>query len=219
MEMTQSFTQPLNLSAKAMEDYELVQQACAGSQQAYAMLMDRYRDVVYGQMMKMVGTKEDADDLVLEAFGKAFKSLHTYTPNYAFSTWLFRIATNNCIDFVRKKKYNTMSIDATGDSESKQDFSSFIRSTANDPEEKIISTQKVKKMRDVLKKLNPKYRLMLELRFFEDLSYQQIADELEIPLGTVKAQLFRAKEIIGMMMDNPDMDNNITFDIFTVTNP
>lgn len=203
-----SFSIPSNFSAKAMEDYELVQQAKAGSQRAYSVLLERYREVVFSQMVKMVNNKEDADDLVIEAFGKAFKSLDSYAPNYAFSTWLFRIATNNCIDFVRKKKFTKVPLDAAGDTDARQDFSNIIKSNLhlNDPEEKMVGAQKVRVMRDALKKLTPKYRLMIELRYFEDLSYQQIAEELEIPLGTVKAQLFRAKELISLMLDNPDLD-------------
>ena len=69
--------------------------------------MDRYRDSIYFMLLKMVNNKDDAEDLTIEAFGKAFKKLHQYTPNYAFSTWLFKIASNNCIDFIRKKKKNT----------------------------------------------------------------------------------------------------------------
>ena len=101
-----------HLSEKAMLDFKLVQKAIhEKDQQAYAKLMDRYRDSIYFMLLKMVNNKDDADDLTIEAFGKAFKNLHQYTPNYAFSTWLFKIASNNCIDFIRKKKKNMLSID------------------------------------------------------------------------------------------------------------
>src|SRR3954466_7150557 len=101
-----------NLSVKAVHAYHLIRAALDhGDQKAYAELMGRYRDSVYYMLLKMVGNKDDADDLTIEAFGKAFKRLDQYTPNFAFSTWLFKIATNNCIDFIRKKKNNTFSID------------------------------------------------------------------------------------------------------------
>lgn len=94
-----------NLSTKAVHDFKLIRLALDNSdQKAYAELMGRYRDSVYYMLLKMVNNKDDADDLTIEAFGKAFKSLHQYTPNYAFSTWLFKIASNNAIDFIRKKK-------------------------------------------------------------------------------------------------------------------
>src|SRR6187399_3638675 len=100
-----------NLSEKAQVDFKLVQLAVKGDQKSYAELMARYRDSVYFMLLKMVNNKDDADDLTIEAFGKAFKRLSQYTPNYAFSTWLFKIATNNCIDFIRRKRKNTFSLD------------------------------------------------------------------------------------------------------------
>ena len=88
-----------NLSDKAKRDYMLVRKATDGDQKAYAELLDRYRDAIYYMLLKMVNNASDAEDLTIEAFGKAFKNLNQYAPNYAFSTWLFKIATNNCIDF------------------------------------------------------------------------------------------------------------------------
>ena len=101
-----------HLSEKAQKDYELVVKATKyNDQQAFSDLMDRYKDSIYFMLLKMVNNKDDAEDLTIEAFGKAFNSLKQYTPNYAFSTWLFKIASNNCIDFLRKKKKKIMSID------------------------------------------------------------------------------------------------------------
>lgn len=195
------------LSLRAMEDYALVQQAVQhADQRAYAILMDRYRDPVFTMMYKMVHNREDADDLVLEAFGKAFRRLESYTPNFAFSTWLFKIAINNCIDFIRKRRLNLLSIDDSITSNGKQDFSGNIRAAVLDPEERYIQQQRIKLMQKVMGKLTPKYRLMLEMRYFEELSYQEIANELEIPLGTVKAQLFRAKELLYGLLIESDSD-------------
>ncbi len=185
-----------NLSARALEDFTLVKEAQSGSQSAYKILMDRYREQVYMMMFKIVKNKDDADDLVLEAFGKAFRSLDSYTPNFAFSTWLFRIATNNCIDFVRKRRLNTYSIDQNIESDSKQEFSSTLKSDNLDPEENFMYGQKIKTMQKVILQLPEKYRRILVMRYYEELSYQEIAHEEDIPLGTVKAQLFRAKELL-----------------------
>jgi RNA polymerase sigma-70 factor (ECF subfamily) len=184
-------------TATLSDDFALVESARSGNQGAYAILMDKYRDAVNALMMRMVNNREDAEDLVLEAFGKAFRRLDSYTPNFAFSTWLFRIAVNNCIDFVRKKKMQTSSIDNSMDGENGKDFSSNIKSDSLSPEESYILDQRLARMRKVMCKLPTKYRLMLELRYFEELSYQEIADDLELPLGTVKAQLFRAKELLA----------------------
>ena len=192
-----------NLSPRAQEDYNMVLKAIEGDQKAYAVLMNRYRNSIFHMMLKMVKSRDDADDLTLEAFGKAFRKLPSYAPRYAFSTWLFKIAINNCIDHIRKKKLHLLSIDDPIEPNGAHDFSSNLKSNSLDPEENFIRTQKVKLMRTVMGKLTPKYRLMIELRFFEELSYEEIANELEIPLGTVKAQLFRAKEILYTLLQKP----------------
>jgi RNA polymerase sigma factor (sigma-70 family) len=186
-----------NLSAKAVYDYNLVRRAVeGGDQKAYAELMGRYRDSVYFMLLKMVNNKDDADDLTIEAFGKAFKRLEQYTPTYAFSTWLFKIATNNCIDFIRRKKANTFSIDNPYSSSDGDEMTMELRSHGPDPEEQMIKHQKEKLMRNVVDKLKPRYRQLVEMRYFQELSYEEIAEQLDLPLGTVKAQLFRAREFL-----------------------
>jgi RNA polymerase sigma factor (sigma-70 family) len=192
-----------SLSSKALHDLKLVKLAISkGDQKAYADLMVRYRDSVYYMLLKMVGNKDDADDLTIEAFAKAFKRLDQYTPSFAFSTWLFKIATNNCIDFIRKKKNNTFSIDKTIEGADGGEMSITLRSDFLDPEEKMQKNQKVKMMHDVVDKLKPRYRQLVELRYFEELSYEEIAERLELPIGTVKAQLFRARELLLNIMKN-----------------
>ncbi|MGB3075595.1 MAG: sigma-70 family RNA polymerase sigma factor, partial [Chitinophagales bacterium] len=99
-----------NFSPRAKEDIELVQMALDGDQKAYAALMTRYKDSIYFLLLKMVHNEDDANDLTIEAFGKAFSNLAKYTPDFAFSTWLYKIALNNCIDFIRKKKVETLSL-------------------------------------------------------------------------------------------------------------
>ena len=132
-----------NLSEKAQADFKLVCLAVEqGDQKAYAELMSRYKDSIYFMLLKMVNNRDDADDLTIEAFGKAFKNLHQYTPDYAFSTWLFKIATNNCIDFIRRKRKMTFSIDKGIESESGDEMQFEIKSPLLDPEEKMIKKQK-----------------------------------------------------------------------------
>jgi RNA polymerase sigma factor (sigma-70 family) len=192
-----------NLSDKAVYDYALVRRALdKGDQKAYAELMSRYRDSVYFMLLKMVNNKDDADDLTIEAFGKAFKRLAQYTPNFAFSTWLFKIATNNCIDHIRKKKNNTFSIDKPFQDDEGGEMTMDLRSEQLDPEEKVMKKQKVMMMREVVEKLKPRYKMLVEMRYFEELSYEEIAEKLELPLGTVKAQLFRAREFLQNILKN-----------------
>jgi RNA polymerase sigma factor (sigma-70 family) len=192
-----------NLSDKGKYDYELVQKALSTKDQsAYAELMDRYRESIFFMLLKMVNNRDDADDLTIEAFGKAFKRLHQYTPQFAFSTWLFKIATNNCIDFIRKKRIKALSLDV-GFSNSEGEVMEFnVRDDGMDPEETMEKKERVKKMRDLVDQLKPRYRTLVELRYFEEYSYEEIATELDLPLGTVKAQLFRAREFLYQVMKN-----------------
>jgi len=192
-----------NLTAKAQRDYNLVQLAMnQGDQKAFAELMGNYKDTLYFMMLKMTNNELDADDLTIEAFGKAFKNLHQYTPDYAFSTWLFKIASNNCIDFIRRKKKNTISIDNSRDYFENTEFTNRIASEMPDPEERFIKEQKIVLMREIVKSLKPHYRELVELRYFEEFSYEEIADKLGLPLGTVKAQLFRAREFLYQILKN-----------------
>lgn len=194
-----------NLSEKAVYDYHLIRSALdTGNQKAYAELMGRYRDSVYFMLLKMVNNKDDADDLTIEAFGKAFKRLSQYTPNYAFSTWLFKIASNNAIDFIRRKKMVTFSIDRTFENDEGGEMSMDIKAEGLNPEEKVMKKQKIKHMHEIVEKLKPRYRVLVEMRYFEELSYEEIAEKLELPLGTVKAQLFRAREFLANIMKNSE---------------
>jgi len=191
-----------NLSDKALHDYELVTRALKNDQKAYAELLGRYRDSIYFMLLKMVNNPSDAEDLTIEAFGKAFRSIGQYTPNYAFSTWLFKIATNNCIDFIRKKRSVTVSLDQTIDEDDALSHSDSIRSDSLDPEMSLIKEQKVKVLREIVAKLKPRYRKLVELRYFEEYSYEEISKELDLPIGTVKAQLFRARELLYNILQN-----------------
>ena len=192
-----------NFSEKAKHDYMLVLRAIDGDQKAYAELLGRYRDAIYFMLLKMVSNKTDAEDLTIEAFGKAFKNIHQYSPNYAFSTWLFKIATNNCIDSLRKVKANIISLDKTdSDKDYDIDMTIPIKSDTLDPEEIMVKQQKELLMQTIVKKLKPRYRTLIELRYFSEYSYEEIASELDLPIGTVKAQLFRARELLYNILKN-----------------
>ncbi|MFN8153520.1 MAG: sigma-70 family RNA polymerase sigma factor [Bacteroidia bacterium] len=194
-----------HLSDKAIKDYKLVRRAVDdGDQKAYAELMSRYKDSIYYMLLKMVNNRDDAEDLTIEAFGKAFRNIRQYTPDYAFSTWLFKIATNNCIDFIRKKRKMMLSIDRGFENEEGQDISLEVKSEGPGPDDVMMKKQKVMMMKDVVDKLKPRYRRLVELRYYQELSYEEIAEELNLPLGTVKAQLFRAREFLYQIMKNSE---------------
>ncbi len=187
------------LTTKAVYDYKLVRLAIdKDDQKAYAELLNRYRESIYFTMLKMCNNKDDAEDLTIEAFGRAFKKLGQYSPDFAFSTWLFKIASNNAIDFLRRKKQSfAISLDNKLDSsEGGLDYSSNIKSHSLDPEESFIKKQKIENIRVLVDNLKPKYKEMIELFYFQELSHEEIANKLHLPLGTIKAQLFRARDLL-----------------------
>ncbi len=189
-----------NLTEKGQRDYQLIQRALQHQdQQAYTELLKHYRDPLYYMMLKMTGDPDDAEDLTIEAFGKAFKSLRLYTPNYAFSTWLFRIATNNCIDFMRKRSKIGITVNLDDDEKNYQKAVQISSGTPN-PEEEMIKGQKINAMHNYVDRLKPNYRRLIELRYFKEYSYEEIVEELDLPLGTIKAQLFRAREFLHNML-------------------
>ena len=169
-------------------------------QKAFAELMERYRDSIFHLINKMVFSSDDADDLTIETFSKAFQRLEQYTPAFAFSTWLFKIASNHTIDFIRKKRLNALSLDQGFQNEDGGTMEIHIADDRPDPIQSLEKKERVELMRDVVSQLKPRYRRLVELRYFEEKSYEEISAELELPLGTVKAQLFRARDILAHVM-------------------
>lgn len=184
-------------SDKALKDFDLIDRAVnEGDQQAYAELMERYKKPVYHMILKMVRNVDDAEDLTIEAFAKAFKNLHRFKKDFTFSTWLFRIATNNSIDFIRKKKLETFSLNTSLKDDDGESVSIDVQDKNLDPQEEAIKSQKIELIQMFVTKLPAKYQRLVRLRYFQELSYEEIARELEAPLGTVKAQLHRARELM-----------------------
>lgn len=190
-------------SDKALQDFQLIDQAVnENDEQAFAMLMERYRKPVYHMILKMVRNVDDAEDLTIEAFTKAFKNLYKFKKDYTFSTWLFRIATNNSIDFIRKKKLDTMSLNTSYQDESGANMTIDVKDKNLNPQEEAIKAQKIELIQLFVTKLPAKYQRLVRLRYFNELSYEEIAKELEAPLGTVKAQLHRARELLYDLIRN-----------------
>lgn len=190
------------LSEKGAYDILLVRAAIDnGDQKAYAELLARYRESLYAMVLKMVGNEDDADDITIESFGKAFLKLDQYTANYSFSTWLFKIASNACIDFVRKKKYDTLSIDKHVEDEEGKLSTMELHAHGPTPEEGMVQKQNVEMVRSLVDKLKPHYKQIIELRYFQELSIEEIAQQMNLSTGTVKAQLFRAREFLGNVLE------------------
>src|SRR5690554_410441 len=186
-----------HFSEKALEDFRLIDRATLeNDEQAFAELMKRYKKPVYHMILKMVRNVDDAEDLTIEAFAKAFKNLKRFKKDYTFSTWLFRIATNNSIDFIRKKKLKTMSLNNTLTDDGGNAVNIDVEDDDNNPQDEYIRTQRIEMVRIFVDKLPAKYRKLVKLRYFDELSYDEIAQELDKPLGTVKAQLHRSRELL-----------------------
>lgn len=185
----------VNASASSLEDDGFVERALKGDESAYKDLMQKYDRPIFFHVRKMIKEKELVEDLVQEVFMKAFKNLPTYSNDYAFSTWLYRIATNHTIDYLRKKKLQTLSINdpyKTKDGEVEIQLPDDTYAT----DKRIIKKERKKIVQDAISNLPEKYRAVIQLRHMEELSYDEISDELDLPLGTVKAHIFRARELL-----------------------
>jgi RNA polymerase sigma-70 factor (ECF subfamily) len=189
---------------RGKDDHSLVELAVNGNQRAYSILMERHQSNLLRTIQRIVPNRVDAEDLALESFGKAFSNLGTYRPHYAFGTWLQRIAINHCIDHKRKRRLQTLSIDTQVSEDFEGRFSENIRARALNPEECLISAQKRDLIRTLITQLNERYQVMVEMRYFENRTYAEIAAEMCVPLGTVKAQLHRAREILHDLLCTPE---------------
>ncbi len=186
----QPATQP---SASSEQDRALVEEALRGDEHAYEELVEKYERALYHHIRKMVRSGQVVEDLVQESFIKAFGALESYSPTYAFSTWLYKIATNHTIDHLRKKKLPTRSIDKPiRTKEGQMDYQ--VPDTTYRPDQHIVEDQRRSIIQEAIDALPPKYHRVIVLRHQEEKSYQEIAEELDLPLGTVKAHIFRARE-------------------------
>ncbi|MBK6507698.1 MAG: sigma-70 family RNA polymerase sigma factor [Ignavibacteria bacterium] len=189
-----------NVSAVAgkskAEDLILIEEALKGKQASYERLMKKYYQLIHNLVYRMISRKEDVEDLTQEAFIKAFNSLHNFDKQFAFSTWLFKIATNNAIDYLRKKKLATFSIDKDFDSED-NDMKFEIPDNEYKPDRLLIDEQMKIVLDQAIESLPDKYRLVIVMRHKQEKEYEEIAQELKIPLGTVKAHIFRGRELLN----------------------
>ena len=177
------------------EDMELIAKALKGEQKAFERLMSKYQQMIHNLIFRMIYKKEDVEDLTQEAFIKAFNSLEKFDKQFSFATWLCKIATNNCIDYLRKKKLSTFSIDK--EIESDEDNMQFEIPDSNFiPDKNILDSERKKILQNAIQNLPEKYRQVIVLRHQEEMDYEEIAEKLDLPLGTIKAHIFRAREML-----------------------
>ncbi|MEW5701757.1 MAG: sigma-70 family RNA polymerase sigma factor [Candidatus Zixiibacteriota bacterium] len=179
----------------AESDERLIRDALAGDQSAYRELLARHRQSIYHVIFKIVRNPDEAADLVQETFMKAFGSLASYRFEYRFSTWLYKIAANSAIDHLRKKRIEALSLDKpvpTHDGEVALEIPDWSHS----PEEDLFRKRRAVTIGEAIEALPSKYREVIILRHQQDRSYEEIAVQLNIPVGTVKARIFRARELL-----------------------
>ena len=174
---------------------ELIERAIQGDEAAYKELLENYRGAIFNLLYKMVRNKEETEDLVQEAFIKAFRALPSFNEEYAFSTWLYKIAINNCIDHMRKKRLKTYSMDKpvqSKDGELDREFPD----TSMSPDKQVLHEERTNIIETAIDELPENYKVAIILRHSEEKAYEEIAEILNIPLGTVKARIFRAREML-----------------------
>jgi RNA polymerase sigma factor (sigma-70 family) len=188
----------VDASQSSLEDDKWVQLAVKGDEKAYDELSNKYQKPLYFHIRKMIRETDYVEDLVQDIFMKAFKNLKNYKNDYAFSTWLYRIATNHTIDYLRKKKLHTFSINTDSSDEDQAPIQ--LEDEDSHTDEPMIRRQRKNKVHEAIDQLPEKYRLIILKRHIEEKSYQEISEEMDIPLGTVKAHIFRARELLYKYM-------------------
>lgn len=176
-----------------MEIKKQIEKAKIGDQVAFTFLLDHYWNEVYGFMLQRTENETDSEDITIETFAKAFDKIATYNPEFQFNTWLIAIAKNVHIDLLRKKK-STLFIEITDEEDN---LAYNVADSSPTPEDKIITEQNLSQLLQFIKELKPHYQEVIQLRYFQELSYQEISDQLQEPLSNVKVKLLRAKKLLA----------------------
>ena len=193
------------MAGDSREDSHLVRRCLKNDQKAFAQLLEKYRRPVYGIVRRMIPNDEEARDLAQEAFIRAFRNLDKFDPNRSFSSWLFRIATNLCIDTYRRRKLDTVPMVHAGrDGEDERSWDATDEGP--NPADRFSDRERARKLLEVIQSLPPMYRAVILLRHQEDLSYDEIAETLELPLGTIKARIHRAHRLLKEKLTRQGFD-------------
>jgi RNA polymerase sigma-70 factor (ECF subfamily) len=183
--------------ALALADEELVRRVLSGQEELFEVLVRRYQTRIHSHVARMVGNRDDALDLTQEIFVKVFQALSRYNPEFKFSTWLFRIAGNAAIDYLRKRRPRTVPLEQPAPSGDREGVSTFeYKSSGPDPFAELRNTERGQAISRAIAGLPPEFRELITLRHFTGLSYEEIAEIKQMPLGTVKNKLFRARAVL-----------------------
>lgn len=181
-----------------MEIEDAISKAKKNDQKAFNFLLDTYWDDVYGFQLKRIGNENDAEDITIQTFSKAFDKIDTYNNAYVFKTWLIAISKNLHIDLVRKTKRSIYQQISNDDG----DTINQVLDESPSPEDKIITDQNLAKLLRDIKKLKPHYQEVINLRYFQEFSYKEISEELNEPINNVKVKLLRAKKLLSAIIQN-----------------
>ena len=181
-----------------MEIKKNIELAKKGDQVAFTFLLDFYWNEVYAFMLKRTENETDAEDITIETFSKAFDKISTYNEEFQFNTWLIAIAKNVHIDLLRKKK-SSLFVEITDE----EDYQAYnVADTTPSAEDELITEQNLSQLLQFIKELKPHYQEVIQLRYFQELSYQEIAEQLEEPLNNVKIKLLRAKKLLAEIIQS-----------------
>lgn len=181
------------------EDAEVIRCILDGDKEAFSKLQNKYKYIVSAIVRKVIRDEDDVDDLTQETFIKAYRAISTFNFDYAFSSWLYKIASNACIDFLRKKRYYTVSLSRPM-YPNNPDYIFEVEDTNSLPDIELIKSEKAEVVEAAIAALPEKYRTIINLRHSEELDYAEIAERLKLPLGTVKVNLFRARKMLGIAL-------------------
>ncbi len=191
---------PQQAAESSAEDEAIIRDVLAGNVNAFASLERKYRRIVTYLIRKMIRDEEDVNDLVQDTFVKAYQALPSFQFEYPFSRWLYKIASNRCIDHLRRKRFAMSSIDAPVRGKDGGEFYLEPEDKGPTPDVTLLAKERIELLREALAAIPERYREVIRLRHDEELEYQEIADRLGQPLGTVKANLFRARKMLFKML-------------------
>ena len=177
------------------EDFDAIRQVLAGNKSAFQHLQNKYVNIVSSLIRRMINDEDDVQDLTQDSFIKAYNALDSFQFQYSFSSWLYRIASNTCIDFLRKRRFKTVSINQPIDS-SDDEYYMDIRDDSYSADDQVLANERKQILHDAIDKLPENYREIIKLRHEEEMDYKEISNKLNLPLGTVKAHLFRARKML-----------------------
>lgn len=187
---------------KHEDDLIIIRSVLSGDSSQFALLWQKYNKQIFANVLKLVRSIDDADDIVQDTFLKAFNALHSYNQTFPFPAWLYKIASNTCIDYFRRKRIRPISIENIN--REGGDIYDIIPDKSIPIDDNIINNETKEELLKAVEQLPLRYKQCIQLRHFEELSYEEISLKMNLPLGTVKITLFRARKMLLSMLSNKD---------------